>query len=87
MLLAEPLTGVDAASEETILATLHELTRESRTVVMATHDLAHAADTSDALILLNRRLVAYGPPADTFTPALLEETYGGPVLLAAGHRD
>ena len=87
VLLDEPLNGVDAASEETILAVLHELTRAGRTVVMATHDLAHAAGTSDALVCLNRRLVAFGPPAETFTPAVLEATYGGPVLLAAGHRD
>ena len=87
ILLDEPLNGVDAASEATILTVLHELTRTGRTVLMATHDLAHAAETSDILVLLNRRLVAAGPPTETFTPALLEETYGGPVLLAAGHRD
>jgi ABC-type Mn2+/Zn2+ transport system ATPase subunit len=87
VLLDEPLNGVDAASEATILAVLHELTRVGRTVLMATHDLAHAAETSDVLVLLNRRLVAWGPPETTFTPALLEKTYGGPVLLAAGHRD
>jgi ABC-type Mn2+/Zn2+ transport system ATPase subunit len=87
ILLDEPLTGVDAASEEAILRVLHELTAEGRLVVMATHDLAHAAATSDALVCLNRRVIAYGPPSETFTPATLEATYGGPVLLAAGHRD
>jgi ABC-type Mn2+/Zn2+ transport system ATPase subunit len=87
VLLDEPLNGVDAASEATILAVLHELTGAGRTVMMATHDLAHAAAASDVVILLNRRLVAWGPPATTFTPALLEAAYGGPVLLAAGHRD
>lgn len=87
VLLDEPLNGVDAASEEAILRVLHELTADGRLVVMATHDLAHAAETSDALVCLNRRLVAFGPPSETFTPAILEETYGGPVLLAAGHRD
>jgi len=87
VLLDEPLTGVDAASEEVILATLKELTAEGRLVLMATHDLGHAADSSDLLVCLNRRVIAYGPPADIFIPAILEQTYGGPVLLAAGHRD
>jgi ABC-type Mn2+/Zn2+ transport system ATPase subunit len=70
-----------------MLRVLHELTAEGRLVVMATHDLAHAAEASDALVCLNRRLIAYGPPSETFTSAILEATYGGPVLLAAGHRD
>jgi ABC-type Mn2+/Zn2+ transport system ATPase subunit len=87
ILLDEPLNGVDASSEEVILATTRALAAEGRLVVMATHDLGHAAASSDALICLNRRLIAYGPAAATFTPEILAKTYGGPVLLAEGHRD
>jgi ABC-type Mn2+/Zn2+ transport system ATPase subunit len=87
VLLDEPLTGVDAASEAVILTVVRELATEGRCVLIATHDLMHASEASDLLICLSRRVVAYGPPSETFTPEVLHRTYGGPVVLAGGHRD
>ncbi len=76
LLLDEPLTGVDTATQELVLALLAELHDEGRTILIATHDLSTAADTCDTLCLLNRRLVAYGPVRETFTPELLAATFG-----------
>ena len=87
ILLDEPLTGVDATSEDVILTVAVELASEGRTVMMATHDLAHAAEHSDMVVCLNRRLIAAGPSAEVFTPEVLAKTYGGPVILFSGHRD
>jgi len=83
LLLDEPFVGVDAATEETIYALLRRMREEGRTVVVATHDLSRAQTSFDRLLLLNQVLVAYGPPKEVFTPALLQRTYGGRLTLLA----
>jgi manganese/zinc/iron transport system ATP- binding protein len=87
-LLDEPMTGVDRITEELIVELLGELRDAGATVVYATHDLESAADSADYLCFLNRRIVAFGPPAETFTPTVLHQTFGGELLILAedGHR-
>ena len=81
-ILDEPFTGVDGTSEATILDVLSTLRESGATVLMSTHDLNQAAAISDQLLLLNRRLIAAGPPRDVFTPAVLRATYGGELFVA-----
>ncbi len=81
LLLDEPFVGVDAATEEAIYGLLDRLREEGRTVVVATHDLSRAQTAFDRLLLLNQHVVAYGPPAEVFQPALLQRTYGGRLTL------
>ena len=49
-------------------------------MLVATHDLEQAR-AWDRVLCLNRRLVAFGPPAETLTPEVLAETYGADVVL------
>jgi ABC-type Mn2+/Zn2+ transport system ATPase subunit len=49
--------------------------------MVATHDLNMAADRFDRVLLLNRRLVAYGEPKDALTQPSLVDAYGGHVHL------
>ncbi|MFV3074102.1 metal ABC transporter ATP-binding protein [Niveispirillum fermenti] len=72
----EPLAGVDAATEQAILAVLRELDAEGRTVICVHHDLQTVAATFDHVLMLNGGLVAAGPMADTLTEANLRSTYG-----------
>ena len=81
LLLDEPLNGVDAATQEVIGALLRELRGEGRTVVMATHDLELAAGWCDEIALVNHAVICYGKPAETLTPAMLRQTYGGQTLV------
>jgi ABC-type Mn2+/Zn2+ transport system ATPase subunit len=81
LLLDEPLTGVDQTTEQLIVAMLRELRDAGATILQATHDLESAAETSDLLCFVNGRVVAYGPPADTFTPPTLHATFGGELLI------
>jgi ABC-type Mn2+/Zn2+ transport system ATPase subunit len=81
LLLDEPMTGVDLATEETIGTLMRELRDAGTTVVYATHDLETAADISDLLCFVNGRIVAFGPPAETFTPHTLHETFGGELMI------
>ncbi len=81
LLLDEPMNGVDRGTEETITALMRELRDAGTTVVYATHDLETAADVSDLLCFVNGRIVAFGPPDETFTPHTLHATFGGELVI------
>ncbi|MEL7058782.1 MAG: metal ABC transporter ATP-binding protein [Acidobacteriota bacterium] len=73
----EPFAGVDATTERAILELLKELRRSGKTVVAVHHDLQTVAEYFDHVVLLNMRLIAAGPMAETFTSDNLQRTYGG----------
>lgn len=77
----EPFAGVDAATESAIVALLHELRDRGKTILVVHHDLPTARNYFDALILLNMRLVAFGPTDKVFTYDLLQKTYGGRLTI------
>ncbi|GAB4531298.1 MAG: metal ABC transporter ATP-binding protein [Anaerolineae bacterium] len=81
MLMDEPLTGLDAPSQEGIFEVLEELRQREVTVMLATHDLNLAAERFDRLMLLNHRLVGIGQPDQVFTRERLAEAYGGQMRL------
>lgn len=76
LLMDEPLTGLDIPSQEAILAILENLRGLGITVLLSTHDLHLAADHFDRLMLLNRRLLGLGRPAEVLSPDLLRQAYG-----------
>lgn len=76
-LMDEPFVGVDAATEDAILGVLSALRNQGKTVVIVHHDLQTAYQYFDSMILLNTRLVAYGPKEKVFTKETLQEAYGG----------
>jgi ABC-type Mn2+/Zn2+ transport system ATPase subunit len=81
-LLDEPVTGVDATTQEDLMDVLEAEARSGRTVVATTHDLACAAHRFQEAALVNRRIVASGPAKDLIlNQRLLAETYGGHVLV------
>jgi ABC-type Mn2+/Zn2+ transport system ATPase subunit len=82
-LLDEPFTGVDVPTQALVLEILSELRSAGKTIIFATHDLAMAAESADVCVLLNRRLVAVGPPKQVLTMATLQATFGGAALLPA----
>jgi manganese/zinc/iron transport system ATP- binding protein len=77
----EPFSGVDAATEDAILVLLQQLRSARKTVFVVHHDLQTVRSYFDYVILLNMRLVAYGPTETTFTPANLHKTYGGRLTI------
>jgi ABC-type Mn2+/Zn2+ transport system ATPase subunit len=83
ILLDEPFTGLDAPSTERLEALLGELAAGGRAVMIATHDVDQARSW-DAVLCLNRRQVAFGPPAATLDRDVLEATYGGDIVELPG---
>jgi manganese/iron transport system ATP-binding protein len=79
ILLDEPFTGLDLSSQEAILSMLEDLKASSVAILVSTHDLSLANERFDRVMLLNRRLIAVGIPAEVFTRSNLLEAYGGHV--------
>lgn len=81
-LLDEPFAGVDAATEAAIIAVLKALRDKGATILAVHHDLSTVAAYFDRVLLLNRRTLAEGPVATTFTREALAQTYGAGQLVA-----
>ena len=64
LLLDEPATGVDAATENALLRIVRELVGGGMPVVMTTHDLDRAPEWFDRLAVVDRRVVAAGDPRE-----------------------
>jgi len=77
MLLDEPFTGVDVATEQAIVALMRELRGEGHLMLVSTHNLGSVPDYCDEVILVRRTVLAAGPTATTFTQANLEKAFGG----------
>jgi ABC-type Mn2+/Zn2+ transport system ATPase subunit len=64
LLLDEPTTGVDAATEEALRKVVRELVSQGLPVLMSTHDLDRVDDWFDRLLVLDRRVLALGTPSE-----------------------
>jgi manganese/iron transport system ATP-binding protein len=84
LLMDEPFTGVDAATQEVTLSLLEQLQMQQVTIMISTHDLNLAAERFQQVLLLNRRLITYGTPAEVFTPQSLSQAFGGKMLFLPG---
>ncbi len=79
VLLDEPFTGLDYPSLDSLLQILDELLGDGVTEIVSTHDLNLASEHFAQVLLLNHRLVAFGPPQSVLTQANLVVAYGGHV--------
>ena len=80
-IMDEPFAGVDAVTERAIVELLQRLRADGRTVVVVHHDLQTVPTYFDDVALLNVRLVAAGPVAQTFTAENLGQAYGGRIAF------
>lgn len=84
LLMDEPFTGIDVTTQEAVLGVLDHIRRDNVTVLVSTHDLTLAAQRFDRVLLLNRRLIAYGTAEEVFTPAHISTAFGGQALMVGG---
>lgn len=84
LLMDEPFTGVDIATQDATLELLSQLKEQQVTIIVSTHDLSLATGHFDQVLLLNHRLIAYGPPAQVITTQALSEAFGGRILILPG---
>jgi ABC-type Mn2+/Zn2+ transport system ATPase subunit len=83
LLLDEPFSGLDVPAARALEALISELADEGRGIVIATHDLPQARRW-DAVLCLNRRQIAFGPPDKILDREVLEATYAGAIVEIPG---
>ncbi|EPD31990.1 anchored repeat-type ABC transporter ATP-binding subunit [Propionimicrobium lymphophilum] len=76
LILDEPFTGIDMPTQEMLTEMFEELRAEGMTILMATHDLAQAMETSDKVALVNKTVVAYGTPDEVRNATVWSRTFG-----------
>ncbi len=86
LVLDEPFNGVDAVSQEALLASLTDAKASGTAVLISTHDLSIAHLACDHVCLLNRHQFGFGPVEQTLTPDRLRQTYGAKALQLRGDR-
>jgi manganese/zinc/iron transport system ATP- binding protein len=79
--LDEPMAGVDATTERTVVDLLHKLRDAGKTIVVVHHDLQTVQDYFNWIVILNVRLIAQGPVHEVYTPENLHKAYGGHAAL------
>jgi ABC-type Mn2+/Zn2+ transport system ATPase subunit len=83
-LLDEPVTGIDAATQEDLMDILEAQTQAGKTVIATTHDLACAASRFQRVLAVNHTVIADGPSSLVLDPEVLSRAYGGHLLVLAG---
>jgi manganese/iron transport system ATP-binding protein len=87
MLLDEPLNGLDLPALEKILTILEVLQGQNVTIMISMHDLRLAAEEFEKVMLLNKKLLGFGPPREVFTRPRLLEAYRGHLHFVEGEFD
>ncbi|MGH2429438.1 MAG: metal ABC transporter ATP-binding protein [Candidatus Limnocylindria bacterium] len=85
-LLDEPVTAIDARTQEEIMDLLADEASLGRTVIASTHDLACAAQCFGRVVAVNRTIVADGPAEIALDAGVLSRAYGGHLLRLGGDR-
>jgi ABC-type Mn2+/Zn2+ transport system ATPase subunit len=84
-LLDEPFNGVDAPTQDAIFELLENLKKQQVTTMVSTHDMNLAKKHFDRVILINKRLVAYGTPDQVFTRQHIQQAFTDRVMIVDGH--
>lgn len=87
MLLDEPFAGLDVAGREAILDALTTLRGDGVTVLVATHDLDLAAERFDRVMLLNKKVIAFGTAQQVLDPSFMLQAFGVNAAPAPEQRD
>ncbi|WP_269046432.1 ABC transporter ATP-binding protein [Paenarthrobacter sp. Z7-10] len=76
LVLDEPSTGLDLKNQGRVLTLLRDLVADGMTLLLSTHDPAHALYLADAVVLMYPDGVRVGPAIELLTAAELSALYG-----------
>jgi ABC-type Mn2+/Zn2+ transport system ATPase subunit len=81
LLFDEPFNGVDLPSQEKIVELVNELRDSGMTVVAVVHNINPFLHHIDKVMLLNRKIIAFGEPEEVFEEENMIRAYGTRVPL------
>ncbi len=84
LFLDEPLAPVDPRGKRELARLLGELARD-RLVVVTSHDPMLLLDKTRTVVLVLKRIIAYGPPREVLRVEYLREVYGESVIPVREH--
>lgn len=77
----EPFVGVDMVTEEKIVELLKSLSAEGKMIIIIHHDLSKVEQYFDDLVLLNRRVVAFGKVEEVFIEENIQKVFSSQLPL------
>lgn len=87
LILDEPNTGVDMASQKSFYALLRKLNKEDKiTIVFITHDIGVIADDIARLFTINQKAIICNNPKQTLSCQEMSELYGIDAHLLHNHK-
>ncbi len=86
LILDEPTTGLDLLARSRFLATLQNIARDGKTIILVTHRVEEIFPEIDRVILLhNGRIMLDGPKRQVLTSAHLSAMFGAPIRVRQHH--
>ena len=85
ILLDEAFSAVDVGAQEDIMNIINKNDLDSKTVLIATHDINNLEERFDEVLCLNRHCCAYGKPSEVLTEKVIEEMYGSHSKMFKNH--
>ena len=77
LILDEPNTGVDMASQQRFYTLLRELNREEKlTIIFITHDVGVIADDIGKMLCINQTLLSCSNPSEVLSCSQMSKLYG-----------
>ena len=84
LLLDEPFSAVDPKGRGELAKLVGSLARE-KLILVTSHDPMLLLDYTDQIVLVNRRVVAYGPKEEVLRLDLLKKVYGEAAMPVVQH--
>ncbi|MEM6399970.1 MAG: metal ABC transporter ATP-binding protein [Cyanobacteria bacterium P01_D01_bin.116] len=76
----EPFVGVDRKTENIIFEIFHELQEQGKIVMVVSHDLGESIKNYSDILLLNKKIIAFGRREEVLNQRNLDITYENHVL-------
>jgi ABC-type Mn2+/Zn2+ transport system ATPase subunit len=84
LILDEPFNAVDVATQSLMIDYLQRLREQQVGIIIVTHDTNPLACLMEEIMILNKRLIDFGPPKKVLRPEVLAQVYGNNARVLDG---
>ena len=84
LILDEPFNAVDVATQSLMIDYLQRLRKHQVGIIIVTHDTNPLACLTEQIMILNKRLIDFGPPRKVLRPEVLAQVYGNNARVLDG---